>query len=175
MALKIKRKTINKTAIDNAVVELDKIKQQLKLLGGRETELKDMISEYVSRHIKPDNKSNYLYRVLSSTGIPILFQRQARKKIVINQEKAVQFMRDNDLEDYISLQQVVAEEVTEDQVLDALIESGYEEYIDEAEVVTEDTLEEMINEGIITPDDLESFCDINITYAVYCAEEKMEE
>jgi len=171
----LKKITKNKTSAENDILELFNLKAQKSLLEKRETELKTRISEYVTSHVSPDTKKNYTYFVNAPNGKRVMFQKQARKKIELNEENAISMLRKKKLLSPIITVERIAEEVTQDQILDALIDAGYDDYIDIVETIDESALEELVMNGKLTQAEFEKMCDININYAIICTEEKEEE
>ena len=171
----IKKKVENKTSIENAIIDLFELRKTIKLLGERETELKNRISAYVETNTSPDSKSNYFFSAKDSNGKEILFQRQARKKVILDMETAVKILKRKKLNNFITVKEVIAEEITQDQIVEALSSSGFDEFIDVEKLVTEDALEQLLLEEKITQEDFEKMCDIKITYASLCYEDEKEE
>lgn len=179
MVIKVKKKasnkiSANKTTIDNLVIEIQSIKQQKKLLEQREKELIDRVTPYVEKTVSQDSSKNYNYRVVSPTGEIIVFQRQARKKISLNHERAIRILKARKLFDAIYITEKIAPEVTEDQLIDAIIKAKMQAYLDTVEVVDEGVLEQLLLNEEINQEDFEEMCDMDITYATLCFVEKEE-
>jgi hypothetical protein len=162
------KKSFNKTEMENAQQELYTIKQQMKLMEKRESELKKRLDEYMQHALKPDRKGHYLFTVLNEKGERIHLQKQARRKVSLNEERAKAFLLENGFADAIVEKEVIAADVTQDQIIAELPA----EYLDRAEVVDEAYLEQLISEEKITMDQFESICDINTTYAMTYIDDK---
>lgn len=166
---------INKTEAENSQLELFKVLATKKQLETREKELKARLATYMETALPTDDKGHRLFKVTDADGKNIYLQRQARKSIKLNQERAITFLKENDLAELVVPTYEIASEVTQDQLIEVLQKHAPEflnaiEYVDEKQLETE-----VINEKI-TMEQLESLCDINITYAMtYIDEKKLEQ
>lgn len=180
MAIKLKpiiKRTLkpNFTEMSNYVLELNSLQKQQKDINDRVTFLKDKVAEYVDSNVESDAYGHRFYTVTDSTGKPLIFQRQARKKVSLNEDEALRFLRKRGLTGAIVEAEVVAEEVTEFQVVEALKKAGYSAFLDSVEVVDEDVLEQLVQDGKITAEEFESLCTIETTYASLIVKEKKGE
>ena len=156
---------ITKSTAETLLVELVTLHEKRKTIEKREGEIKDQLIKYLEKNISPDSKGHYTFEVLDPFGIPLIFQRQARKKISINQEKAISFFRENNLHSCFTEKEVIAKEVTQDQIVEVLLKHGYTNFIDREEVVDEIAVEKHILDGKLSMEDFENLCDTKITYA----------
>lgn len=178
----IKRKSVDnkstimtKTEAENAQLELDSIKQSKKALDAREAELKTRLSEYMEKALPPDSKGHRLFTVMGADGQNRYLQRQARKKISLDQERAKAYLVEKGMEDLIVQKQVIAKEVTEDQLVD-VVQVFAPQYVDVKEVIDEAALEQAVLAEEIPMEDFEGLCDIKTTYAMtYLKPEQVEE
>ena len=174
-ALKSAERFVTQTQAQNMVIELHNLVYQRKLIESREDELKKSLADYVHNTINADTKGHFNFSVLGSDGRSIVFQRQARKKIALKESETLRFLRKNKLTDAIIEREIVAPEVTQDQIVEALIKAGYNAYIDVIEEVDEIVLEQLVKENKITMREFESLCEVNTTYATLCDyEDKMQ-
>ncbi|MMZ46492.1 hypothetical protein D1872_81090 [compost metagenome] len=172
---KIVRKTYTKTQAENDQLELARLKEQIKVLTKREEELKNRLASYMEKNFQPDSKGHYLFTVIDANGKPIHLQRQARKKISINNEVAIPWLKKKHKEAIIPVEKI-ADDVTQDQIIEALANSGYDEFIDVEERVDEDYLAQLISEGTLSMSDFEKLCKIDVSYAMtYISDEKLQE
>lgn len=169
MAKAIKRKaiktTVNKTEAENSQLELFQIKQSQKQLETREKELKSRLGEYMMQSLKPDGKGHFLLTTLDSQGKKVHLQRQARKSVKLNVGRALKFVQENGLDNLYYSEPKVAEEVTQDQIIEVLLAHAPHLLV-ESEQVDEKGLEQAVLNEEITMEQLEELCDINITYAM---------
>lgn len=171
MAKVIKRKKapvvsgINKTEAENSQLELFQIKQTQKQLETREKELKARLGEYMGKALQPDGKGHFLLTTTDSSGNKVHLQKQARKSIKLNQERAISFLTENGFEDLVITEPVVAEEVTQDQVIEVLLKHA-PHLLAESEKVDEKALEQAVVNEEIEMAQFEELCDVNITYAM---------
>jgi hypothetical protein len=154
------------THYENLVLELDNIQAQKKLIEEREDYLKDELKKYVTDKIDPDEKEHRNFFVIRKNGQPIHFQLQCRKKVSLNQERALRFFRksrDQKLRDVIVEKKIIASEVTEDQLIEAL-EQVADEYLDTVEIIDEEYLEQLIVDQTLSMKTFESLCDVDKTF-----------
>jgi delta 1-pyrroline-5-carboxylate dehydrogenase len=175
--LKIKRKikttedTYSKTMAENDQQEFFNLKQQMKQLESRSNELKARLDKYMSKNLHPDKKGHFLFTVLNENGERIHLQKQARKKVSLNEERAKAYLLEKGFNDFMIQKEVIAKDVTQDQILAELPDH----FKDVVEAVDEDYLTQLIGNEEISMEDFESICDINITYAMtYIADDKLE-
>ena len=178
MPKKLKRKNaegFNLTEMQNAQLELLRNKEQQKQLKIREEELKNRVGTYMEKVLKPSSNGHYLFTTISETGEKIHLQRQARKKISLDTDKAMKYLKKKKkFAHIIQERQVVAPEVTQDQVLDVLVRYAHE-YVDDEEYVDEKALKDAVLSGDIPTEDFEDFCKVDISYAmVFVPDEKLE-
>lgn len=171
MAKVIKRKTapkavtINKTEAENSQLELFQIKQSMKQLETREKELKERLGEFMMKSLKPDGKGHFLFSTVDKDGNKVHLQRQARKKISLNQDRAKQFLIENKMDELIVTEPVVHPDATQDQVIEVLLAHA-PHLIANHEFVDEKGLEQAVINEEIKMEQFEELCDINITYAM---------
>lgn len=176
--MKIKRKeTYTRLQAENDQIELNNIKMQKKMLEAREEELKARLTPWMENNLPTDSKGHRLFTVKGADGKPVHLQRQARKSIKLNQERAVKYLRENEFEETIITKEVIAEEVTQDQIIDAIYKAKLAgAYLEQVEAVDEDAFAKLVSEGYISMEDAESLADIKITYAMaYIDDEKIKE
>lgn len=161
----------NLTEMTNTQLEFFKIKEQKKLLEKREAELKKRLDEFMQASIKPDKKGHYLFSTVDEKGNPIHLQKQARKKVQLNEERAKAFLLENGHDDVIVEKEFVAADVTQDQITE-IIAKHATHFLDVKEAVDEVALEQLITEGTISLEEFESICDINVTYAMTFVDDK---
>lgn len=176
MAKKILKKKVetpsyNKTEMENSQLELFRLKDQKKMLEKRENELKQRLGDYMAHSFKPDSKGHFLFTVLNEKGEKIHLQKQARKKITLNDERAISYLENKGLTDAIVEKQVVGADVTQDQIIEVL-EKFAPHLLDKKIVVDEPTIEQMLGNEQIPMEDFEELCDINITYAMTFIDDK---
>jgi delta 1-pyrroline-5-carboxylate dehydrogenase len=168
--VKIKRKkkepvSFNKTEMENAQLEFYRLKEQKKLLDKREDELKKRLSEYMERAISPDSNGHYTFTTLNEKGEKVHLQRQARKKVVLNPERAIDYLASNGYEDAIVGDEVIASDVTQMQVLDVLAQHA-PHLLEKVTKPDEVAVEQLVTSGTIPFSDFEQLCDITTTYAM---------
>lgn len=176
--LKIKSKnTYTKLQAQNDQIELNNIKAQKKMMESREEELKARLATWMEKNLPEDSKGHRLFTVTGADGKPVHLQRQARKSIKLNHELAVQYLRDNGLVEAIDVKEVVAEEVTQDQIIEAIYKAKLAgAYLNQVEVVDEDAFAKLIADGTIDMEEAEALTETKITYAMaYVADEKLKE
>jgi hypothetical protein len=176
---KIKRKekpSLNKTSAENYQLELYTIKQQKKQLETREKELAGLLASYMEQNYKPSPKGHFLFSTVDSKGNKIHLQRQARRKITLNEERAKAFLKSAGLyEQAVEVKEKVADEITQDQIIEVMKNNGFGDFIDEEEVINEEWLEQLVTSGEIEIADFETLCDINTTYAMtYIDDSKLQ-
>lgn len=172
----IKRKkkeepSFNKTEMENMQLEFFRVKEQAKLLKKREDELKKKLDEYMAKVFKPDTKGHYLFSTIDETGKKIHLQKQARKSIKLNEDRAKQYLSEHGFEHVIVSSPAVAPEVTQDQIIEVL-EKHAPHLLAEEEKVDETALEQLVVNEEIPFDEFEQLCDINITYAMTFIDDK---
>lgn len=168
MAKKIARKkkpSFNLTEMTNTQIEFHQIKEQRKMLEEREKQLKERLDKFLTATITPDSKGHYLHTVIGKNGEKLHLQKQARKKITLNEEKALEYLEEHGHDDLIITKNVIAEEVTQDQVIEVL-EKYAKHLLDEKTVVDEIGLEQAVLKEEIPMDEFEELCNIDITYAM---------
>ena len=168
--------TINKTEAENSQLELFTIKQNIKVLTERESSLKKRLGEYMEKSIKPDGKGHFLFTTVNEKGEKIHLQRQARKKVSLVESKAFEIVNSLGLKDkIIPTVQVIAPEVTNDQVLEVL-EKHAPHLLTTSEKVDEKALEQSVLNGEITMEQFEEMCNVSITYAMtYIDDSKLQD
>jgi hypothetical protein len=173
VVIKRKKKSdvANKTEMTNLQLEFHRIKEQRKLLEKREKEVKGRLDEYMSKAFEPDSKGHYLFTTVDENGNNIHLQKQARKKISLNEDRAFAYLIENGLEEAIVEKEVIAEEVTQDQIIEVLLQHA-SHLVDKKTSVDESTLEQMVTSEKIPMSDFEELCDINITYAMTFIDDK---
>lgn len=171
VATKANKDVYTKTQAENDQLEFYRLKEQRKMIDKREKELKERLDSYMSKALTPDKKGHFLFTVLDEEGNKIHLQKQARKKVVLNEEEALEFLRENGHDEAIIEKTVIAPEVTEDQIIDELPDS----YLDTKIVVDQSVLESLVKEEKISMDDFEKLCTIQVTYAMtYIPDERLE-
>lgn len=163
--------TFNKTEYENYQLELYRLKQQKSLIEKREKELKQRLDEYMTSILTPDSKGHYTFTVVDESGNRIHLQKQARKSISLNEERAIEYLEERGLSHAIIEKDVIAEEVTEEQIIDVLMKHA-PHFLDKKNVVDESSLEQLVQEGAIPMEDFEKLCDIKITYAMTFIDDK---
>jgi hypothetical protein len=179
---KLKRKakkeapSLNKTSAENYQLELYTIKQQKKQLEAREKELAGLLAPFMEQHFKPSPKGHFLFSTVDSKGNKIHLQRQARRKVTLNEERAKAFLKKNGLwEEAVEVKEKLADEITQDQIIEVMKNNGFGDFIDEEEVINEEWLEQLVTSGKIEMKDFETLCDINTTYAMtYIDDSKLQ-
>lgn len=173
--LKIKRRpSKNLTELTNMQLEFKRVKEQKKLLEKRENELKAKLDEYLTT-LPKDRQGHRTFTTVDENGERIHLMKQARRKVQLNPERAMGMLRKRGFNDVIVEKEVIAAEVTDDQILDVL-EKAAPEYLDIAEVVDEDALQTLIENGDITLDEFEKMCDIDESYAItFVSDKKYQE
>ena len=167
----VKKPNMNKTEAESTQLELFNIKQNIKQLEARETELKNRLGEYMMKSFKPDAKGHFLFSTINSVGEKIHLQRQARKKVELNEERAKKLLAELGKKDLVVKQPQIAVEVTKDQLIDVLLEHA-PHLIDEVETVDEKALEQAVLNEEIPMETFEEMCDINVTYAMTFIDDK---
>ena len=163
--------TFNKTEYENHQLELYRLKQQKSLIEKREKELKQRLDEYMTNVLTPDSKGHYTFTVVDENGNRIHLQKQARKSISLNEERAAEYLEEHGLTQAIVEKDVIAEEVTEEQIIEVLMRHA-PHFLDKKNVVDESSLEQLVQEGTIPMEDFEKLCDIKITYAMTFIDDK---
>jgi hypothetical protein len=163
--------SFNKTEMDNLQLEFYRVKDQMKMLKKREDELKKRLDDFMSATLKPDQKGHYLFTVLDEQGNRIHLQKQARKSISLNEERAIPYLYDKGLSQAIVEKEVIAEEVTQDQVIEVLLKHAPHLVVEKV-AVDESTLEQMVLNEHIPMDEFETLCDIKVTYAMTFIDDK---
>jgi hypothetical protein len=126
--------------------ELDQLKAQKKLIEERETALKADLTVYLEAEGVKDSKGSFNI-ITELDGKPKLAQKQARKTIKLNPEKAEVLFKEKG----------IWEEVTETKV-----------------VINEDFVEQAYTSEKITADELEAISDIKTTFAIVVMDYKPE-
>jgi hypothetical protein len=161
----------NKTEMENMQLEFYRVKDQMKLLKKREEDLKKRLDEFMSATLKPDQKGHYLFTVLDEQGNRIHLQKQARKSISLNEERAIPYLEEHGLTQAVVIKEVVAEEVTQDQIIEVLIRHAPHLVVEKV-AVDESALEQLVLNEEIPMDEFEGLCDINVTYAMTFIDDK---
>ena len=177
---KIKRKkkvvaktgVMNKTEAENSQLELFNVLSTKRALEKREKELKERLGEYMNSHLKTDDKGHRLLTTLDNEGNKVHLQRQARKSVKLNQERTIEFLLENGFEDIIQEEEIIAPEVTTDQIIDVLIKHA-PDFIIKQDKVDELLLEQAVTEERISMTQFESLCDITVTYAMTFIDDKI--
>lgn len=168
MAKKIiikKKPSYNLTEMQNTQLEFALIKEQKKQLEQREKELRGRLDEFMTATLKPDSKGHYLFTTINEKGEKIHLQKQARKKINLDRERAIKYLKKNGYKALMYEDFVIAEEVTQDQIIEVL-EKHAPEFLDKVVLVDEAGLEQAVLNEEIPMEDFESLCDIEISYAM---------
>lgn len=169
-----KKPTITKQQAEQFILEFNQLKENKKAIEIRENELKEVISDYLENNVKPDNKGHLLFSMQDKDGKPLHFMRQARKKVMLNQDEAIAILRNLDLDNAIERKKVIAKEVTQDQLI-ILAEKHAKNFIDEVEEVPESTIKQLLDDGLISIEDFERMCEIKTSYAMtFIPDEKLE-
>lgn len=130
-------------SVEDIVEELVKLKERKKDIEKREKQLKKDLETILVHEGRKDSKGNTSMIVGNR-----LAQRQARKSVKIDKEKAEIFFKARNLWDKVSR-----------------IE----------EVLDEDAIEQLFIEGKISAEDLETITDVKTTYAIIIKDYKQEE
>lgn len=130
-------------SVEDIVEELVKLKERKKDIEKREKQLKKDLEIILVHEGRKDSKGNTSMIVGNR-----LAQRQARKSVKIDKEKAEIFFKARNLWDKVSR-----------------IE----------EVLDEDAIEQLFIEGKISAEDLETITDVKTTYAIIIKDYKQEE
>lgn len=149
---------------ENSICEIAHINDQLKLLETRKKDLQDKVNEFMET-LPSDSKGHKVFSVIDSDGKEIKYTRQRRQKITLNISRAIKFLKAKGLKYAIVKKEIVSPEVTQDQVVEALLSSGFDSYIDTVEEPDEATIAQLVSDGILTTDDMEEICDIQETFA----------
>lgn len=116
------------------------VKRQKGLLEKEEAELKKELDSYVDRTIPTDTKGNRYFYSTDYNGNKIILEREARKKITINEERAIEFFRKKNL-------------------LNLVYKTKEVQYFDEEEISN------LYQCGTITAEEVQSISDITTSYA----------
>lgn len=130
-------------SVEDIVEELVKLKERKKDIEKREKQLKKDLETILVHEGLKDSKGNISMIVGNR-----LAQRQARKSVKIDKEKAEQIFKERNLWDKV---------VKIEEVLD------------------EDAIEQLFIEGKLSPEDLESITKTKTTYAIIIKDYKQEE
>lgn len=130
-------------SVEDIVEELVKLKERKKDIEKREKQLKEDLEIILVHEGLKDSKGNISMIVGNR-----LAQRQARKSVKIDKEKAEQFFKERNLWDKV---------VKIEEVLD------------------EDAIEQLVIEGKISVEDLETITNVKTTYAIIIKDYKQEE
>lgn len=142
MALKKKKVLMSKEDIGKVISEYDLIRENEKMMKKRKTELANIIKEYSDKNGVPDDKGSLL-----CSNDEYSWGKQIRKSVSLNQEKALEFIKENELNDCITT----------------------------VEVVNEEELENQFNLGNVTTEDLENISDIKISYSTVVTKKEVIE
>lgn len=169
-----KKSKYNKTEMENAQLEFFRIKEQRKQLEKREAELKGVLDDYITNTAKPDSKGHYLFTTLNEKGEKIHLQKQSRRKITLNIERATKYLTDNGLKHLIYMKDIIPEDVAKEQIIEVLLQHA--PHLTTAELsVDESQLEQLVINEEIPVEEFEELCDINQTYAItFIRDDKLE-
>ena len=118
--------------ISSLLEEYDILRNQEKHIKSRMTTLSDLIKAYAEENGEISNGSYYMEVGNYQIG------KVARKSISFDEEKAIQFFKDNDLEDCVVLK----------------------------EVINDEAVEEYVNNGTLTRSDLDDITKVKVSYSV---------
>jgi hypothetical protein len=124
--------------IDEKVRQLNVIQQQKTELVKKEDELKKEINAHVDKVIQPDSNGHRFFIVTGYDGSQLIFEREARKSIKLNEERARELLAKKKL-----LKQAIRT----------------------IEVLDEEAINGFVVSNLLTLDELKSITDINVTYA----------
>lgn len=162
---KTREASYNATQLQNDVLELATVKSQIKLLQTREKELKNRVSTGVEKHVEADSVGHYTYPVINTEGKKLYFQKQARTKVHLNEDRLRELLDKKGMtrEVFIPVQKV-APEVTQDQIIE-ILEDHAPHFLDTVEIVDDIGLEQLILSGGIEEKEFDSTLDKDTTYA----------
>jgi hypothetical protein len=163
--------SFNKTEMENLQLEFYRVKDQMKLLKKREDDLKKRLDGFMSATLKPDQKGHYLFTVLDEKGNRIHLQKQARKSISLNDERAIPYLLEHGFADAVVEKEVIADDVTQDQIIEVIAEHATH-FLDIKKQVDETAIEQLVLNEEIPMDEFESLCDIEVTYAMTFIDDK---
>ena len=145
---KLKRKTESEKTtlpvrkLEDVIHELDSLKEKKKLIEKREKELKEDLGKILEAEGTKDNKGSFSLVVGDKIA-----QKQARKTVSINQERAEHFFKKIGI---------------------------WEEVIEVKEVINEDYVEQALNNEKFTIEELEDITDVKTVYAIVVSNYKPE-
>lgn len=146
--------------------ELYQVLERKKQAEAREKELKAILAEYMDVALDADGKGHRLLKVVGEDGQTRYLQRQNKSSRKINPDRAIPLLLKKGLKDLIVEKEVIAKEVTTDQIIEALEKSGYDAYIDVLEEVDEKALTQKVVEGVISMSELKEITDVKEAYAM---------
>lgn len=138
-----KKTTVVARSVEDIVHELTVLKDRKKDIEKREKELKDQLGQILEAEGIKDSKGNFKLVVGDK-----LAQKQARKSVKLNREKAEEFFKSIGIWDEVI---EVKEEINEDYVEQALLAEKF------------------------TMEELEEITDIKVSYAIVINDYKPEE
>jgi hypothetical protein len=119
---------------------LHAIKQQKADIVKKEEDTKKELDAYVDDNVTADTRGNRFFTVIGYDGTELIFEREARTKIVINEDNSMKILKRKKL-------------------LDRVYKEKREMYFDENEITL------LFEEGKITKEDLAQMTDKVVTYA----------
>ena len=138
-----KKTTVVARSVEDVVYELTVLKDRKKDIEKREKELKDQLGQILEAEGVKDSKGSFKLVVGDK-----LAQKQARKSVKLNREKAEEFFKSIGI---------------------------WEEVIEIKEEINEDYVEQALLAEKFTVDELEEITDIKVTYAIVINDYKPEE
>ena len=138
MALKLvsKKPKYNVLEMEKIAQEYTEISKQIKMLEETKKTLAEQIKEGSELNGAKDNKGSFYY-----TAGEYMLGKVASKKVTLDQEKTIDFLKQKDLYKQCVKPQVV-------------------------EVIDEKELSKCVEQGIISQKEFESICNIQVTYRV---------
>lgn len=128
--MKLKKVTL---PIDSIVKEYLEVSGEVKTLEKRKKELGEQIKKYAIKHIPKNDNGDMLRKEFN-----YVFGQVIKRKVTLDQEKALKMLK----------------------------EKGLTSIIDNIEVVNEDKLSSALDEGVVTLDELNGVTNIQESYAL---------
>lgn len=163
--IKKKKPSYNLTEMQNKQQEFALLKENMKLMKKREDQLKAELDAFMTNTLETDAKGHRLFTVVNERGEKVHLQKQARKKVSLNTERAIEYLNKSGHTELVEVTTVIAEEVTQDQIIEVLDKKA-KHLLDTKVVVDEVGLEQAVINEEIPMDEFESICDIELSYAM---------
>lgn len=147
---KVTKKELTQNDYINAIRELNTLTTERLTIKKREDELKKIINPYLDTSITPDANGHRFYKTTDLSGNSLIIKREAKKSVTIDDDKARDFFKDNDLLDRVLVVETV-------------------------EKWDEDEIENLLAEELITVEDIGNITNTKVTYATTFVKVKEEE